>query len=205
MFLFWSVSHQPFPNSEMGATSALAVIRQELRKLAHAIIKADNSSMLKSATLCFLFSGLAICSAGGQVPTPCRNQQVDYREAPLGIREKIQVGRSVKIPEPDAAKKRIPSPQGTRWFIEVEPDFTGKGPWTTTLYIGNTMGSETALEAVFKDHGNTFSAKWINDKLLFVQVGWGHIASSDIILDVNQGKMIYHELANYSELVEPCE
>ena len=162
--------------------------------------------MLKSATLYFLFSGLAICRAGGQAPTPCRDQQVNYREAPLGIREKIQVGQSVKIPGPDAAKKRIPSPQGTRWFIEVDPDYTStKTPWTTTIYIGNNLGSEIAVEAVFRDHGNTFSAHWINEKLLFVQVWWGRIASSDIILDVNQGTVIYHELANYSELIEPCE
>jgi hypothetical protein len=44
------------------------------------------------------------------------------------------------------------------------------------------------VEAVFRDHGNTFSANWINEKLLFVQVWWGRIASSDIILDVNHGR-----------------
>jgi len=60
------------------------------------------------------------------------------------------------------------------------------------------------LQAAFTDHGNTFSAHWLNDKLLFVQVTWGHIASSDLILDVDRGKFLYDEFANYGLLAEPC-
>jgi hypothetical protein len=72
------------------------------------------------------------------------------------------------------------------------------------LYIGRVSDDKVLLEASFTDHGNTFSAHWINDELLFVQVWWGRIASSDLILEVDKGKFIYDELANYGQLDEPC-
>jgi hypothetical protein len=63
----------------------------------------------------------------------------------------------------------------------VDPDYSSaKQPWSTTLYI------------------------WINDKLLFVQVWWGHIASSDLILDVEKENFLYDKLANDGKLSEPC-
>jgi hypothetical protein len=75
----------------------------------------------------------------------------------------------------------------------------------TVLYIGKASGDGAVLKASFLDHGNTFSAHWINDQLLFVQVWWGHIASSDLILDIDNGKFIYDRLAHYGQLGEPCE
>ncbi len=76
---------------------------------------------------------------------------------------------------------------------------------SATLYIGGVSDNKVFLQATFTDHGNTFSAHWINDKLLFVQVWWGHIASSDLILDLEKENFLYDELANYAKLSEPCE
>ena len=61
------------------------------------------------------------------------------------------------------------------------------------------------LKEVFSVMGSTFSAHWINDQLIFVQVEWGHIATSDLILDIDSGEFIYNQLANYGQLGEPCE
>jgi len=97
------------------------------------------------------------------------------------------------------------SPQGTRWFVELDPDYMStKVPWTTTLYIKGGSDGRRTWKASFIDHGNTFSASWINEKLLFVQVWWGRMASSDLIFDVNQGTIIYNEFAHYGELFEAC-
>lgn len=63
------------------------------------------------------------------------------------------------------------------------------GPWNTTLIIGNRADGKPFLTASFKDHGNTFSAKWLNENLVFVM--WGRISSSDLILDVQKRAFIY--------------
>jgi hypothetical protein len=55
------------------------------------------------------------------------------------------------------------------------------------------------------DHGTSFEVRWINEQLLFVRVWWGHIASSDLILDTDTGTLLYDRLANYGEVVEPCD
>jgi hypothetical protein len=78
-------------------------------------------------------------------------------------------------------------------------------PWTTTLYIKGGSDGRRVWKASFIDHGDTFSARWINEKLLFVQVWWGRMASTDLIFDVNQGTIIYNEFAHYGELFETCQ
>ena len=103
------------------------------------------------------------------------------------------------------AARHIASPQGTATIHEVDPDYTNtRTPWQTTLYITRNGGAKGVLVAEFLDHGNTFQASWINEKLLFVQVWWGRIASSDLIIDVDGGKLLYHEVAHYGALSEPC-
>lgn len=161
--------------------------------------------MLKMFIHCSALFFVCLSRAGSQTLTACGTQTVNYRAAPREIEKKIQPTRSVAIAVVPTSGKRVASPQGTRWFVEVDPDYMSvKEPWKTTLYIGSAGDDKTVLLATFTDHGNTFSAHWINEKLLFVQVWWGRIASSDLILDVSQGKYIYNEFANYGELVEPC-
>ena len=84
---------------------------------------------------------------------------------------------------------------------------TTESPWNTILFIRgrHAANAKPLLKVEFDDHGNTFSANWINEKLLFVQVWWGRLGSSDLILDVEQGKFIYNEFAHYGELAEPCQ
>ncbi len=36
--------------------------------------------------------------------------------------------------------------------------------------------------------------RWVNEKLLFVRVAWGRVLFSDMLLDVEQAQLIYHEL-----------
>ena len=88
--------------------------------------------------------------------------------------------------------------------METEPDYTKNGPWSSTIYVQRVSDGKVMVRAEFIDHGNTFTANWINEKLLFIQVWWGRIASSDLILDVDQRRFIYNELANYAEMNESC-
>jgi hypothetical protein len=131
---------------------------------------------------------------------------VEYRAATEDIERKIQLTNDVVLPKAAASGKQIHSPQETRWFMEIDPDYTTtSSPWTTTIYVQAGSARERLLKATFVDHGNTFTAQWINEKLLFVQVWWGRIASSDLILDIEHGKFIYDELAHYGELGQPCQ
>jgi hypothetical protein len=88
---------------------------------------------------------------------------------------------------------------------EVPVDYTKQGPWNTTLYIGSrSEGKKPFLKVTITEHGNTFGAEWINEKLLFIRVWWGRIVSSDLLLNVEQGSLLYAEDANYSQLVSHC-
>jgi hypothetical protein len=94
--------------------------------------------------------------------------------------------------------------QGTRWFTQSQPDFTKDGPWTTTLVVGDDSGA--FLKLTFTDHGSGgVHARWLNEKLLFVDVWLGRIVSIDLILNVEQATFIYSEEANYGQLVQPCK
>lgn len=149
---------------------------------------------------------MCLATAHGQAASACSDQNVEYRRAPESIQKKIQLTTSATLAEVPRSAKRKSSPQGTRWFVELDPDYTStKDPWTTVLYINSGREDKGVLKVVIADHGNTFSASWINEKLLFIQVWWGRMASSDLILDTNQGTFIYDELAHYGELSEPCE
>ena len=163
------------------------------------------SDMLKITAL-FVGFLLVLARADGQASNPCPAPSVRYEAPPQALQKKINLTKLASVGEfPESAKRNL-SPQGTRWFVQLDPDYTStKEPWSTTLYIKGGDDGQNVLKAQFIDHGNTFSASWINEKLLFVEVWWGRIASSDLILDVNQGTVIYDELARYGELSEPCQ
>lgn len=42
--------------------------------------------------------------------------------------------------------------------------------------------------------------RWVNEKLLFVRVHWGRIQASDLIIDVEQGTLLLHELADNGQI-----
>jgi len=140
-------------------------------------------------------------------PPKCEDRLVAY--APLGehARSRISIERPADPRRPPVGPAaRQQSPQGTRWLLVVEPDFTHPGPWDTTLAVfGNPTGAET-LRVGFRDHGSSgVRATWLNEKLLFVQVWWGRIASSDLVLDVERGAPLYVEDADLAAFLGPCE
>jgi hypothetical protein len=160
-------------------------------------------SSFRGLAIFFLLSGVIVSA---QIPDSCENRSVEYESPAQSFENNIHVLRVAKGVDPPLGQKQNLSPQGTRWYVEIDPDYTStKNPWNTTLYIGGVPHKEKVLlKATFTDHGNSFSAKWINEDLLFIQVWWGHILSSDLILDVHEGKFIYDKLANYDQLGEPC-
>lgn len=84
---------------------------------------------------------------------------MDYGIAPQTIEKKIRLVKQANIANGSTVGKKISSPQGTRSYVEVDPDYSSaKQPWNTTLYIGSVSDNKVFLQATFTDHGNTFSA-----------------------------------------------
>lgn len=136
----------------------------------------------------------------------CDPQNVTYSAFDASFADKIVVRkpRNSDLQAPTGEKKF--SPQRTRWLIIKEPDFMKPGPWATTVSISRLGSDSPTLELSLIDHasGGT-QAEWLNEKLLFVRVWWGRIVSTDLILNVEEMTFPYREMANYGDLIQPCE
>ncbi len=85
-------------------------------------------------------------------------------------------------------------------LYKKEPDFTKKGPWNTELYIFGNKEKPFKTKIVFRETGNYgVREEWINEKLLFIEVFWGRIGSTQLILNAEKSEFIYIEDANYAK------
>jgi hypothetical protein len=168
--------------------------------MTHRPIKTLIANGLLLVVVCLLISDQTYAHEG------CKNAQVEYAPFDTKFTNKIVVQSVAKsFTEPDK-KKRTSSPQDTAWFVQVSPDFTKPIPWTTEFIIGGNALKGGPFKVQFADHGSGgVSARWLNEKLLFIQVWWGRIGSTDMILDVSNRTFIYREMANYIELIQPCK
>ncbi len=139
----------------------------------------------------------------GQNLPPCGSARITYDTPSKELQANIQITAAAPLqPFPNGLWHR--SPNGTQTFVEVDPDYMHTGPWTTTLYVGHAGASKPDSEVRVANHGNTFSALWINEELIYIQVWWGRIAASELVLNINSRHPIYNQLANYGQTVEPC-
>jgi hypothetical protein len=123
---------------------------------------------------------------------------VVYKEPPLELTAKVKL--STEVSGSYDATQRNGSAQGTRWFVEKKPDYMQAGPWSTTIVVGNSSDNKTILRIDVFDHGNNFHAKWLNEKLIFIEVWWGRVYASDLIVDVEKKRIVYHEVGDYLAL-----
>ncbi|HXF10503.1 MAG TPA: hypothetical protein VN625_06930 [Desulfuromonadaceae bacterium] len=80
-----------------------------------------------------------------------------------------------------------------RWLVAEEPDTMRPGPWNTRLYIFNAGETNRCVRLELNDNWGRVDRKWLNDKLLFVEVWFGRIAWTDFILDAETLKFLYIE------------
>jgi hypothetical protein len=86
------------------------------------------------------------------------------------------------------------TPFGVRWLVAEDPDTTQDGPWTTRLYIFDSADTNRCVEVELIDHvSGGVRPRWLNDKMLFVNVWWGRIAWTDFILDTETRHIAYIE------------
>lgn len=172
--------------------------------------------MFKSAVL--VFAACLLCPGTGsvlnqpialtprgepQVVLKCDRQKVVYSPFDEAYSKRI-VWQDVSNSEnpPAGVKKEYP-PQHTKWSVTIEPDRMKPGPWNTVIYFGSD-GNEGVWKLSLNDNieGN---ARWLSDKLVFGSVWWGRIYATDFILDLDTHKFIYREMAQYGDMIQPCE
>jgi hypothetical protein len=142
--------------------------------------------------------------------TECREyDEVYYEKTDEYVLSKINLEKmnsDSKLPSSLSGAPREFSPQGTKYYIVQSADFTKQGPWSTVIYIVGNRADPLKTKITFRDHGNGgVRARWLNEKLLFVQVWWGRIVSTDLILDLDAGKWLYLQNANYGNMIKPCD
>jgi hypothetical protein len=154
--------------------------------------------------LLFLGAGF-YSSATAQTLPNCNDRKIQYTAFDATYSKRIVLERTsdAKVSVQDNQKRY--SPQHTTWQASVEPNYTNSGPWTTAIYIVSTAGHE-ALKLSFIDHANGgVQVQWLSEKLLFGRVWWGRIYSTEFILDAQKREFIYKEMANYGDMIQPCQ
>ena len=142
----------------------------------------------------------------GQTDVKCDDRMVAYGAAPKEIVKKIELLDASRPAPASTSGKRVTSPQGTAWFVEIDPDYMStKSPWTTVLHVGGLGHAEVFPSGVFqRPWQHIFSLMDQREIDLYPGMVGERIASSDMILDISSHKFIYNEFAHYGELIEPC-
>ena len=132
--------------------------------------------------------------------------RIGYQEPDADALRNITVEALPGSGEAPAAGRGLQrTPQGTAWFAMREPDTTKPGPWSTSIDIIGNKARKVRLRVRLGNHiSGGVRANWLNEKLLWVQVWRGRIASTDMILDVDARRFIYRQDANYNSLIVPC-
>jgi len=178
------------------------------------VIISDIRSLLNSVRHCRIAAAVIVATTAfagyvhGQQAEPtlaCEDQEVHYSSPDPAFDQRIKLSETKPLTAPTDSADKEKSPQGTRYLLLRSADLGKPGPWTTTLFIGGVGLKEKLLELSFVDHGSGgVHAQWLNEKLLFIEVWWGRIASTDLILDVTSRRFLYKEDAQYGDLVQPC-
>jgi hypothetical protein len=98
-----------------------------------------------------------------------------------------------RVRDPVSPPGRELSPNGAYWFAVVEDDRTRPGPWDARVLV--FVEREELLRLSLVDCRGV-QARWVNEKLLYVEVWWGRVLGTRLILDVEQGAVLYREMVN---------
>ncbi len=100
--------------------------------------------------------------------------------------------------EADNSEKTF-SPNKAYWFAVSTQDFRKEGPWLTTIQIFNERDYSIRIE--IRDHNNwEIKPKWVNEKLLYVEVWWGRILGSYFLFDVEDERILIKEMIHDGQM-----
>ena len=133
----------------------------------------------------------------------CADAKVQYTPFDAAYSKRI-IFKSVSGSEnPPASARKEYSPDRSMWMAALEPDTSKPGPWNSSFYFGSDA-DEGVWKLTFVDRRDA-DVKCLNDKLVFGQIWWGRVYLTEFILDLQQHKFIYREMAHYDAVTEPCQ
>ncbi|UCD75699.1 MAG: hypothetical protein JSV91_02055 [Phycisphaerales bacterium] len=103
---------------------------------------------------------------------------------------RFALGRLETIDQPE---KRELSPNGAYWYGVMEDDRTQPGPWHAKVVVYNER--DYHLDLTVHDYRH-IKARWVNEKLLYVELWWGRILGTCLVVDVESEKIIHAEMVH---------
>ena len=93
-------------------------------------------------------------------------------------------------------KERNYSPNKAYWFVIYPPDTMRSGPWSTQIMVFNER--EYIIKIELLDHAAHYvtKIKWINEKLLYIELLWGRVLGTYFIFDAEKEKVIIREMVH---------
>src|SRR3954470_3506103 len=134
-------------------------------------------TMLQRCLLIFF-----ICASGFAQQPSCKKRNVEYK------RPEAQFVRNVEIlplSKELLEGNDIRSTQGTREVRESTFQAVRAGSYESTLQVVDVPTRKEIAEIKIANLNAVPQLRWINEKLLFVQIWWGTFASSDLIVNVD--------------------
>lgn len=141
----------------------------------------------------------------------CNDQVVRYAAPATAQLEKQITVTPLPQPQGSILEERDPefhphSPQQTAAFNRVHTaDRMKPGPYSNTIDVMSTRGDPIAWRIQIVELRDNARLHWLNEELLFMQLWWGRILSTDLIFELGTGRFIYAKEANYGLLIQPCE
>jgi hypothetical protein len=133
----------------------------------------------------------------------CEDAKVKYSPFQEAYAKNILWNKLSSTEKPPAVASKEYSPERDSWKIAVEPDFSKPGPFNHTIYFG-ADGSEEVWKLTILDVRDV-RIEFLTEKLVFGQVWVGRIVAVEFVLDLQQHKFIYREMAQYGAKFEPCQ
>lgn len=161
--------------------------------------------MRRACLLALMSVGASVGAACQAAPSKCGDRPVSFRANPPELKAKIHVRRLRAGQAEIGSGSKEMTAQGTRWLVTRDANYMLPGPWSTTYFVGTSASDRPDLELRIAEHGSTIAAKWISEKLLYVEVWWGRFGATDLILDVASGKVLYSEFGDYRQVSDPCK
>lgn len=119
------------------------------------------------------------------------------------------LGGAVNIAFSDKRPAQMPSGR-----IEEAASPHGTGVLTTYVFDSMKAGSGRVIVAVQpRAAGMTYlsfeparsvHARWLNERLIYIEAWWGRIAASEMIFDALEGRFLDRKLAHYAFALDPA-
>lgn len=119
---------------------------------------------------------------------------------PEALRRRVEIAwRAVPRPTADASRiDESTSPNGAYQAWTLQADTGAPPPWQAGILVD--VERRELLWLTLRDVAGTVGLRWINEKLLYLRVPWGRVVWSDLIVDVEAGRIVYQEQAVHGQV-----